>query len=285
MGYKIKDLEKLSGIKAHTIRIWEKRYNMFTPERTESKVRSYSDAELVHLLNVCILYNNGYKISHIALMDKEAMYNAVAKEMVGAPTDSSAEKLLKALVDLDEELFSATLNALIDKQGMIVTFSDYLIPFLKRIGVMWLVGTVRPCQEHFMSSIIRQKLIASFDKLPVPSMNKKAVLLFLPENEWHELGLLFYNYTLRENGQRTVYLGQSMPYKALVKCITDLKPKAVVTSWLTISDSKRISHYFKKLKKDIGQVPIYVGGSQISSNKEALSGCVEIKDLSDLTNI
>ena len=163
MGYKIKDLEKLSGIKAHTIRIWEKRYELFTPQRTESKIRLYSDEELVHLLNVCILYNNGHKISHIALMDNDAIKDAVAKEMIGSPSNSSAEKLLKALVDLDEQLFSETLNALIEENGMILTFTDYLIPFLKRIGVMWLVGTVRPCQEHFMSSIIRQKLIASFD--------------------------------------------------------------------------------------------------------------------------
>ena len=285
MGYKIKDLEKLSGIKAHTIRIWEKRYKLFTPQRTESKIRSYSDAELVHLLNVCILYNSGHKISHIALMDDKAIKDAVAKEMIGAPSNSSSEKLLKALVDLDEQLFSKTLNALIEEHGMIVTFTDFLIPFLKRIGVMWLVGTVRPCQEHFMSSIIRQKLIASFDKLPVPALDKKSVLLFLPENEWHELGLLFYNYTLRENGQRTVYLGQSMPYDALIDCIIDLKPKAIVTSWLTVSDSKRISKYFTKLKKDIGDIPIYVGGSQISENKESLADYIEIKDLSDLTNI
>ena len=285
MGYKIKDLEKLSGIKAHTIRIWEKRYQLFTPQRTESKIRSYSDTELVHLLNVCILYNNGYKISHIALMDNDAIKDAVAKEMIGAPSNSSAEKLLKALVDLDEHLFSETLNALIVEHGMIVTFTDYLIPFLKRIGVMWLVGTVRPCQEHFMSSIIRQKLIASFDKLPVPSMNKKPVLLFLPENEWHELGLLFYNYTLRQNGERTVYLGQSMPYDALVTCVTDLKPKAIVTSWLTVTDSKRISKYFSKLKKDIGDIPTYVGGGQISKSKDTLGDYIEIKDLSDLNNI
>lgn len=285
MGYKIKDLEKLSGIKAHTIRIWEKRYQLFTPQRSESKIRFYSDAELVHLLNVCILYNSGHKISHIALMDEKAIKDAVAKEMIGSPSNSSSEKLLKALVDLDEHLFSKTLNALIEEHGMIVTFTDFLIPFLKRIGVMWLVGTVRPCQEHFMSGIIRQKLIASFDKLPVPSMDQKAVLLFLPENEWHELGLLFYNYTLRHNGQRTVYLGQSMPYDALIDCITDLKPKAIVTSWLTVTDSKRISKYFKKLKKDIGEIPVYVGGSQISANKESLADYIEIKDLSDLTNI
>ena len=206
-------------------------------------------------------------------MDNDAIKDAVAKEMIGAPSNSSSEKLLKALVDLDEQLFSKTLNALIEENGMILTFTDYLIPFLKRIGVMWLVGTVRPCQEHFMSSIIRQKLIASFDKLPVPSMNKKPVLLFLPENEWHELGLLFYNYTLRENGQRTVYLGQSMPYDALI------------TSWLTVTDSKRFSKYFRKMKKDVGDIPTYVGGGQISKNKDISSDYIEIKDLSDLTNI
>lgn len=286
MGYKIKDLEKLSGIKSHTIRIWEKRYGLLTPQRTDTKIRDYTDKDLVDLLNICILYNNGCKISHIALMDEEGVQNKVAEIMIGSPTNSSSENLLVALVNLDEKLFSDTLNSLIDKEGLLKTFSDYLIPFLKRIGVMWLVGTVRPCQEHFISSIIRQKVIASYDKLPIPDMNQEPILLFLPENEWHELGLLFYNYALRFQNKRTVYLGQSMPYDALVVCINDLKPRAVVTSCLSIADKNPLIKYFSNLKKDIGDVPVYAGGSQITNHIDDLSPLVtEIKEMSDINHI
>ena len=286
MGYKIKDLEKLSGIKSHTIRIWEKRYGLLTPQRTDTKIRDYSDKELVELLNICILYNNGCKISHIALMDDEVIQNKVAEIMIGSPTNSSSENLLVALVNLDEKLFSDTLNSLIEKEGLLITFSEHLIPFLKRIGVMWLVGTVRPCQEHFISSIIRQKVIASYDKLPIPDMNQEPILLFLPENEWHELGLLFYNYALRFQNKRTVYLGQSMPYEALVVCINDLKPKAVVTSCLTVADKPPLFKYFSNLKKDIGAIPIYAGGSQITNHIDDLSQLVtEIKEMSDINHI
>ena len=286
MGYKIKDLEKLSGIKSHTIRIWEKRYGLLTPQRTDTKIRDYTDKDLVNLLNICILYNNGHKISHIALMNDSDIQNKVAEIMIGSPKNSSAENLLVALVNLDEKLFSDTLNSLIDTEGLLITFSDYLIPFLKRIGVMWLVGTVRPCQEHFISSIIRQKVIASYDKLPIPDMNQEPILLFLPENEWHELGLLFYNYALRFKNQRTVYLGQSMPYDALVVCINDLNPKAIVTSCLTISQKNLLLDYFSNLKKDIGEVPIYAGGSQISNHIDALSPFLtEIKEMSDINQI
>ena len=286
MGYKIKDLEKLSGIKSHTIRIWEKRYGLLTPQRTDTKIRDYTDKDLIDLLNICILYNNGSKISHIALMDDEMIQNKVAEIMIGSPTNSSSENLLVALVNLDEKLFSDTLNSLIEKEGLLITFSDYLIPFLKRIGVMWLVGTVRPCQEHFISSIIRQKVIASYDKLPIPDLNQEPILLFLPENEWHELGLLFYNYALRFQNKRTVYLGQSMPYDALVVCINDLKPRAVVTSCLSIADKNPLIKYFSNLKKDIGDVPIYAGGSQITNHIDDLSSLVtEIKEMSDINHI
>tara|TARA_Y100000385_G_scaffold128657_1_gene133987 strand:- start:218 stop:1078 length:861 start_codon:yes stop_codon:yes gene_type:complete len=286
MGYKIKDLEKLSGIKSHTIRIWEKRYGLLTPLRTDTKIRDYTDKDLVDLLNICILYNNGCKISHIALMDEESIQNKVAEIMIGSPTNSSSENLLVGLVNLDEKLFSDTLNSLIDKEGLLVTFSDYLIPFLKRIGVMWLVGTVRPCQEHFISSIIRQKVIASYDKLPIPDMNQEPILLYLPENEWHELGLLFYNYALRFENKRTVYLGQSMPYDALIVCVNDLKPRAIVTSCLSIADKNYLIKYFSNLKKDVGNIPIYAGGSQITNHIKDLSPLItEIKEMSDINHI
>jgi len=286
MAYKIKDLEKLSGIKAHTIRVWEKRYGLFCPQRTDTKRRLYSDQELIQLLNVCILYNSGIKISHIALMDDFYIQNKVTEVMIGTPLNSSSEKLLLSLVSIDEQLFSDTLDLLIQKKGLPLTFSNYLIPFLNRIGVMWLVGTIRPCQEHFISNIIRQKVISSYDKLPIPDKNQEAVLLFLPENEWHELGLLFYNYILRFKKKRTVYLGQSMPYDDLIKCFNLLNPSAVITSWLTIADQKTVLNYFQRLKKDVGDVPIYAGGAQISKYQSSLKDFViEINSLSDIDNI
>lgn len=283
--YKIKDLEILTGIKAHTIRIWEKRYGLISPERTDTQIRTYNDQELSILLNVALLNNHGIKISRIAEMDPTEIAKKVWEIKGNTSTDSSTEKLIIALIDLDEHLFKSTLQNLIVADGLENTFTQTLLPFLNRIGVMWMVGTINPAQEHFISNLIRQKIIAELDSLPVPLEKTSAVMLFLPEHEWHEISLLFYHFILRKNGVQTVYLGQSLPYNSLLECIEKLKPKALVTSWLTSVDEKFIQNYFKRLFEDTNKLPIYAGGFQINENSKALKNwIIEIKDLSVLTN-
>ncbi len=281
--YKIKDLENLTGIKSHTIRIWEKRYRILSPDRTDTKIRTYSDSELTHLLTVSMLNRNGIKISKIAKLSQEDMNKLLWDIKVNKEPEYSMDKLLLSLVSLDEELFKETLANLLESEGLEKTFTDHLIPFLDRIGIMWLIGSVNPAQEHFMSNLIRQKIISEIDKQEIPVSTEKSVLMYLPEHEWHEMSLLFYHFLLRSKGVPTFYLGQSLPYESLVECIEKLKPNYILSSWLTAVDEKLVVSYFKKLKSDYPNLDVFAGGPQIKANSTALKKyIIEVNDLASI---
>ena len=281
--YKIKDLENLTGIKSHTIRIWEKRYRILSPDRTDTKIRTYSDSELTHLLTVSMLNRNGIKISKIAKLSQEDMNKLLWDIKVNKEPEYSMDKLLLSLVSLDEELFKDTLANLLETEGLEKTFTDHLIPFLDRIGIMWLIGSVNPAQEHFMSNLIRQKIISEIDKQEIPASTEKSVLMYLPEHEWHEMSLLFYHFLLRSKGVPTFYLGQSLPYESLVECIEKLKPNYILSSWLTAVDEKLVVGYFKKLKSDYPNLDVFAGGPQIKENSTALKKyIIEVNDLASI---
>ena len=281
--YKIKDLENLTGIKSHTIRIWEKRYRILSPDRTDTKIRTYSDSELTHLLTVSMLNRNGIKISKIAKLSQEDMNKLLWDIKVNKEPEYSMDKLLLSLVSLDEELFKETLANLLESEGLEKTFTDHLIPFLDRIGIMWLIGSVNPAQEHFMSNLIRQKIISEIDKQEIPVSTEKSVLMYLHEHEWHEMSLLFYHFLLRSKGVPTFYLGQSLPYESLVECIEKLKPNYILSSWLTAVDEKLVVSYFKKLKSDYPNLDVFAGGPQIKANSTALKNyIIEVNDLASI---
>ncbi len=284
--YKIKDIETLTGIKSHTIRIWEKRYGIIKPQRTETKIRTYSDEDLTEILNVAILNKNGWKISHIANLPAQERKTKVLDLQASEKGDIHFEKLLLSLIELDEASFHETLDSLIEKHGLETAFSKHLVEFLERIGVMWLIGTINASQEHFMSHLIRQLLISATAELPVPDTNSPKVLLFLPEHEWHEISLLFYHFVLRNNGVHSFYLGQSLPYDALVETVESLKPKAILTSILTATSDAYYLKLFKKMKEDLGDIPIYAGGNQVKAQEKKLKKYINpvhtVKDLEAL---
>jgi DNA-binding transcriptional MerR regulator len=284
--YKIKDIEALTGIKAHTLRIWEKRYELLVPERTDTQIRTYTDSELTFLLNISLLNKSGYKISKIAKLSSQEIAELVWEIKVSSSLDNSGEKLILALIHLNESLFRDTLNDLIEEVGLEDTFSNHLIPFLDRIGVMWLVGTITPAQEHFISNLIRQKVIAEIDKLAIPNPTDAPIMLYLPEHEWHELGLLYYQFLLRKKGLHTVYLGQSLPYDSTIDCIKRLNPSAIITSWLTAVDDEFLIKYFEQLIADSNNKPIYAGGAQINMKITLLDKkIIEIKNAKDLKTL
>jgi DNA-binding transcriptional MerR regulator len=281
--YKIKDLENLTGIKSHTIRIWEKRYNILDPNRTDTQIWTYSDDELTHLLTVSMLNRNGIKISKIAKLSQQDMNKLLWDIKVNKEPEYSMDKLIMALISLDENLFNKTLQNLIDTEGLETTFTQHLIPFLDRIGIMWLIGSINPAQEHLISNLIRQKVISEIDKQIVPNDKTSPVVVYLPEHEWHEISLLFYQFLLREKGVKTAYLGQSLPYPALQECIEKLKPKAILSSWLTAVDSKFVVNYFKRLRKDYPDLKVFAGGAQVKSNAEVLSSYITVvKDIDEV---
>jgi DNA-binding transcriptional MerR regulator len=212
--YSIKDLEKLSGIKAHTIRIWEKRYNLIEPHRTNTNIRYYTDGDLKRILNVAILNRHGIKISSIAKLDELELKEEIIR--VSSSSDSSdtlIDSMVLSMIDLDEYKMESMIDKSIQKLGLKSTVTDVLYPFLEKVGVLWLSGDIYPAQEHFVSFLIRQKIIAATENLSQPFNPKgKKFLLFLPEGEWHEIVLLFAQFLIREANHEVIYLGQSVPY-------------------------------------------------------------------------
>ncbi|MBX2954836.1 MAG: MerR family transcriptional regulator [Cyclobacteriaceae bacterium] len=261
--YSIKELEKLSGIKAHTIRIWEKRHHIVEPQRTDTNIRLYSDADLKKIINVSLLNTNGIKISHIADMTLEEI-NGKILELSEHNTDTVIfiDQLIVAMVDLDEGKFEKLLSGLILRFGFERTVVEIIYPFMEKIGVLWQTENVTPAQEHFISHLIRQKLIVAIDGLSVIPTIPKRVLLYLPENEWHELGLLFYHYIVRKAGYKTIYLGQSVPFKDVISVSEAQQPHIIITSIISSPFGTKVEEYLRQLATAFPAKKVLVSGYQ-----------------------
>ena len=212
-SYSIKDLEKLTGVKAHTIRIWEQRYKLISPQRTETNIRFYTDEEAKRLLKVAALYHQGTKISKIASMTEAEINDCIQGIELNSNNEHTAlEKLTLAMIDLSEEHFLTVFNQCIQDRGFKNTMIQIIYPFLQKVGVMWQVGDVHPAQEHFISNLIRQKLIVAIDALKMGTKpGAKKIILFLPQGELHEISLLYAHYLVKLNGHKSIYLGQNLP--------------------------------------------------------------------------
>ncbi len=285
--YSIKELEKLSGIKAHTIRIWEKRYRIILPQRSETNIRSYSDDDLKKIINVSLLNSNGIKISKIADLTAEELVKKVNELSVSKSSDDiHIDQLIVAMVDLDEEKFEQILRGLIQRYGLEKTIISIVYPFLQKIGVLWLTNNISPAQEHFISNLIRQKIIVAIDSLPLAPKGRPPVLLFLPEAELHELGLLFYYYIVKMEGFRTYYLGQMVPYRDVVALCKSHDPRILVTAITSAPDGQSIQEYLNRLCKEQPQCTILASGLilrkmaiKIPSNMHIFDNANELKNL------
>ena len=212
-NFSIRDLENISGIKAHTIRIWEKRYNLLTPDRTETNIRHYSHKNLQKLLNIVLLNNNNYKISKIAKMDDDQIL-IIARKLAFevAINDEAINSFKLSMFQFDKFLFNNTYSRLLHKKTFRDIFKEVFIPFLEHVGLLWQTETLLPAHEHFISNLITQKIQINTEELRFTQVNtNKIFVLFLPENEIHELGLLYLNYELVLRGFKSIYLGQSLP--------------------------------------------------------------------------
>ena len=230
--FTIKDLENFSGIKAHTIRIWEKRYNLFEPKRTDSNIRYYNLNSLQKLLNVSLLYNSGLKISKIADLSEDKMALKVREFVFKEGFESEASNSLKlAMLNFDERLFNQVYNNLLATTSFQNIFINIFKPFLNEVGVLWQVNSITPAHEHFITNLIKQKIHTNIEKiqqLPFTEKSKKFVL-YLPMHEIHELGLLYLHFELLMRGYNSIYLGQSVP----VDNLKDLKISDVTTNFIT----------------------------------------------------
>lgn len=277
--YSIKDLEKLSGIHAHTIRIWEKRYQLVKPERTSTNIRVYSDNDLKKLLNVALLNKNGLKISKIARLTENDLTDKIIKlsEDYGN-TDSQIENLVLAMIDLDEFKFENLLNLLIDTYGFDKTIVNVVYPFLVKIGVLWQTGSIAPAQEHFVSNIIRRKLNVAIDKLDSSQAKPdNKFILFLPEGEYHEISLLFYAYLIKKYGFYPIFLGQSVPFSDLLSVQETYKANFLFVCFTTTLQEFSVLDYISLLSKSFRKTKIFICGKQIET--------LEIKRIPNLIKI
>ncbi len=248
--YSIKDLERLSGIRAHTIRIWEKRYNVVEPQRTSTNIRYYSDNDLKKILNIALLNRAGVKISNIVELSSEELKQKIEDySVVKEDFKFFLDSLVFAMVDMDEKRFEKLLDQAILDYGMERAMVEIIYPFFKNVGILWLTGGLNPGQEHYVSNFVRARLIIAIDKRNERIDYDKRVILFLPENEWHELGLLFFHYICLGLKVRPFYLGQSVPLNSLEAIIQSKNPDFLVFSNLSIKSQKAFKNYLEKLTK------------------------------------
>jgi DNA-binding transcriptional MerR regulator len=266
-AYTIRELENLSGIKAHTIRIWEKRYGLVTPQRTSTNIRTYCDTELKKLLNMSILNRNGLKISKIAQLSQDEIItkiNQYTKDVTS--TDSQVESLTVAMIDLDEFRFEQVLAKSIIQFGFEEAITQVLYPFFVRIGLMWQTNSINPVQEHFISNLVKQKFFAAIDGLiGNEKEGAKRFVFFLPEGEMHEIGLLFSCYLARKRGHRTLYLGQSVPLNDLIEIKHKNRIDFLVTAFTTSFNGNDIVNYLTNLAVQFSDATIFISGSQLSN--------------------
>lgn len=273
-SFSIRDMENLSGIKAHTIRIWEKRYNLFSPERTDTNIRTYNLASLQKLLNITLLYNNGYKISKIAKLGEEKI-PVLVRDIVAEKSEKShaLNSMKLAMLNFDQSLFLQTYNGLMKEKSFTQIFNEVFIPLLNELGLLWQTHTISPAHEHFIANLIKQKIYIHTEQLQLkePTQKDKTFVLFLPENEIHELGLLYINYQLALRGYKTVYLGQTMPVENLVDLLKYYSNIRFV-SYFTVAPTKDdLDDYFKSFSEVLEMAPdskLFVLGYQIQTVSE-----------------
>lgn len=286
--YSIKDLEKLSGVKAHTLRIWEKRYSLFKPDRTKTNIRYYSNDDLKRILNISLLNKNGLKISKIAdLTEKELSKRVVELNLVRTEHDDVIDNLIIGMIDLNEAFFSKIFSDSILRIGFEDTIQKVIFPFFHRIGVMWQTGGINPAQEHFISNMVRQKLIVAIDGIKQPDdAIRKTAVLFLPENELHELSLLFYNYSLKIRNYRTIYLGQTVPASNLLRIAEIVKPDAFITVLTNPFSRKSFDKFIQDLSTIRAGKNVFLSGRYIIDQQPKLpSFCKSFNDLAELLEL
>jgi len=285
-SYSIKELENLSGIKAHTIRIWEKRYNLIAPSRTETNIRYYCDKDLKRLLNIAILNRQGIRISEIAkLSDEELSERVVNLTLDSGDAAHNIEQLVIAMVDMNEIKFDRILSRYIMHEGFENAVINVIFPFFERIGILWQTGIINPAHEHFVSNLFRQKLMVAIDNIMVTESPKaKKFILFLPEGEYHELGLLFYNYLIRKSGQIVYYLGSSVPFNDVVETGKMVNPDYLFTTITALLSKDETIKYLRNLSKAFPLQKIFVTGQHIDQIlMQPLSNVIKIMSPHDFS--
>ncbi len=264
--YRINDLERLTGIKAHTIRIWEKRYSLIEPSRTSTNRRFYNGGQLLKLMNISTLLAHGHKISNVAALTEDELKSSIEKLKEAPSSDALIGNFINdltyAMLNFDEIQFESVFGAIVARFGLYEGMLQVFYPFLKNTGILWRVNKALPIEEHFATSIIRRKLIVATEGLPFPGKDSKKFLLFLPAEEWHEIGLLFSNYILRSRGCTTIYLGQNVLTEDIERTCNTLKPDYLLTFFISPKPFTDVVAEIELISGACGAATLLVAGSR-----------------------
>lgn len=282
--FSIKNLENLSGIKAHTLRIWEKRYNLLSPERTNTNIRRYSLDSLRKLLNVTLLYNHGFKISKIASLNSDEipkLVRSIALKTNSEQVSINAFKL--AMINFDYELFDANYEEILENNDFEHLFMQIFMPLMKELGILWQTGAISPSHEHFITNLVKQKIHLQTESLQRRNFNSSELpifVLFLPENEIHELGILYLNYLILSKGYRTIFLGQSLQTSSL-ETLYSYDTKFNFVSYLTVEPNSEeimpfLNTFYNQILENHDSKLILFGPQQVSIDRENLPKKIEL---------
>lgn len=266
--FSIRDIENLTGIKAHTIRIWEQRYGIMQPKRTVTNIRYYDAADLKMALRIALLNNYGYKISRISDMTEQEMNSLIQKiSDKEFKLQLIVNELLEATLTMDTGQFELLINMYLKKHGIEQTMEHLVFNFLEKIGLMWMTDRIFPAQEHLISNIIYRKLALAIEQLPLNVNVAPEVLLFLPEGEIHDIGLQYVNYLLLKKGKPTIYLGPNSPMNEVQFVYETKQPKYVYLHLTSIIEEFDGNRYLQQLAANFPSATIFVSGAMLSSRK------------------
>lgn len=284
--FSISQLAQYSGVKPHTIRIWEQRYNALQPERSEKNTRYYDGEQLRRLLNIVSLMETEHKVSELCAMPDEKLCSLVLGRTEGTKNETQEyfiSQLISAGMTYDEDRFEEVFEQALSKNGMEKTYESIIYPMLVRVGIMWSANTIPSVQEHFISNLIRQKILKFTDALPPAMPNSPKWLLFLPEDEFHEIGLLFAGFTIRKSGYKVVYLGSSVSRDALKTAIRDIRPNYLLLFLVRYNLCENINEYLEGLNDMFHGTKIYLAGNQkLLSHLEFKKKTQWLRDISSL---
>lgn len=260
--YSVAQVEALTGIKAHTLRIWERRYDFLEPMRTPTNIRYYSDKQLKQLINFGILVRNGYRISKLNKMSNEQVYEEVSKVLSNPDSElvDEAKGLTLSMLEMNEESFNDIFERQVIRKGFLKTITETIYPFLEYVGVLWTTNKAMVAQEHFISGLIRQKLIAATERLSIPSAGAPTIVMFLFEGEEHEIGMLLANFIAKELGWKVIYLGRSVPVANIRKVIDIVEPDLLMTMFVTPKMNK-LNTAVNEVRESV-DVPFIITGSE-----------------------
>lgn len=281
--FSIRDIENLTGIKAHTLRIWEQRYHFIVPKRKQRGHRYYDNDDLKNLLRVSFLYHSGWKISKIAQLSADEINKLIVESETTKENYGKAMlSFFEAAIEFDAQKFSANFDKLSEEIGFEKCITDVCYPFLKRIGLLWVTNNIIPAQEHFCSFIIQHKIFAAIDKLPAEKAERETILLYTPNGEHHELPLLYLNYLLKKNGWRTIYLGSNRSLENIDEVMQKTEVDYILFRLITNFTGFEINDYLEKLCKKYSNKTIVASGKYVHLIQRTFLNLIILKSDADI---